>query len=205
MDSGAGFAADRRGLGPAHFAGLTSDSGLSKGSGVSPGTHFDAHQKGALPPIGPIGAVGSRKGRTSCHINCLMAPRSAFRRGCRRRSLCVPSSTGWTLRCGRAMFGPFAMMRAARHHHRGDRVFENQLLLIVGFQNHRILVKRANATAQLYAAHQINGDRGLVFASSIEEGVLNILRRLRFHCADLSLIQNQIGTSGHSPSKIKLG
>jgi hypothetical protein len=66
-------------------------------------------------------------------------------------------------------------------------VLEDELLLIIGVEHDRILVKGPNPAAQLDSAHQVNGDGRFIFASSIKKGVLNVLRRLCFHFADLSL------------------
>src|SRR5690348_1990845 len=97
------------------------------------------------------------------------------------------------LRRGRTMLGScgtFSEMRASRHNYRGDRMLEDKLLLVVGFQYDRVFVEGPDASAQLYSAHQINRDRRLVLSSSVEKSILNILCRLCFHCADLSLNQN---------------
>src|ERR1017187_5547395 len=72
-------------------------------------------------------------------------------------------------------------MRGARHDHRGNRVLKNQLLLIVGVQNHRVLIERANAACKLHAAQQVDGDDTLIFASRIEKGILYVLCWLVFH------------------------
>src|SRR5947207_6998358 len=71
-------------------------------------------------------------------------------------------------------------MRRPAHGHRGDGVLEDQLLLVVGLEHDRIFVERANTARQLHAAEQINGDARPLLASRIEEGILNILRRLIF-------------------------
>ena len=61
-------------------------------------------------------------------------------------------------------------------------VLENQLLLIVGFKDDRVFVKRANSARKFYTAHQINSDTAALFPRGVEEGVLNVLRRrLGFH------------------------
>ena len=70
-------------------------------------------------------------------------------------------------------------------------MLENELLLVVGLQHDRVFVEGPDPSAQLYSTHQINRDWRLVLASSIEKSILNILCRLGFHCADLSLNQNQ--------------
>src|SRR5271163_3859836 len=63
-----------------------------------------------------------------------------------------------------------------------NRMFENELLLIAGFENYRVLVKRSDAARQLHSADQI--DRNVVpfLSCRVEERILNILlRRLCFH------------------------
>ncbi len=60
-------------------------------------------------------------------------------------------------------------------------MLEDQLLLIIGLKNDRIFVERANTPSQLDAAQQINGDIDLFFAGCVEEGILDVLRRLVFH------------------------
>src|SRR4029077_7830729 len=63
-----------------------------------------------------------------------------------------------------------------------NRVLEDELLLVAGFEDHRVLVERSDTTRQLHAADQI--DRNIVpfLSCRIEEGILNILlRRLGFH------------------------
>src|SRR5271170_7313044 len=61
-------------------------------------------------------------------------------------------------------------------------MFENELLLIAGFENYRVLVKRSDAARQLHSADQI--DRNVVpfLSCRVEERILNILLcRLGFH------------------------
>jgi hypothetical protein len=60
-------------------------------------------------------------------------------------------------------------------------MLEDQLLLIVGLQHDGILVEGANAPAQLDTAQQIYGDIQPLLAGSVEEGILDVLRRLTFH------------------------
>ena len=69
---------------------------------------------------------------------------------------------------------PFGM-KGATHHHGGYRVLENQLLLVVGFQYHRILVEGADSSRQFHSAEQINGDDELVLAGCIEKCILYVL------------------------------
>ena len=77
-------------------------------------------------------------------------------------------------------------MRDSPHGNCGDRMLEDQLLLIIGLKNDRIFVERANSAGQLYAAHQINGDTAPFLTRRVKESVLNVLRcRLSLHFADL--------------------
>jgi len=97
-------------------------------------------------------------------------------------------------RSWRTMFGScwaFSEMRASRHNYGGDRMLEDELLLVVGLQHDRVFVEGPDPSAQLYSTHQINRDWRLVLASSIEKSILNILCRLCFHCADLSLTRTR--------------
>jgi hypothetical protein len=80
-------------------------------------------------------------------------------------------------------------------HHGRNGVLEDQLLLVVVFQQHRILVERADLPGQLDAADQINRDGGLVLADRVQECVLNVLCRLGLHmpisCFLLGVGRNQ--------------
>src|SRR5579875_1885985 len=76
-------------------------------------------------------------------------------------------------------------MRGPPTHDRGNGVLKNQLLLRVVLQQHRILVERADLSRQLHPTHQIYGDRALVLADRVEKSILNVLRRLDIHMADL--------------------
>src|ERR1700686_1642242 len=61
-------------------------------------------------------------------------------------------------------------------------MLEDELLLVAGFEDHRVLVERSDTTRQLHAADQI--DRNIVpfLSCRVEEGILNVLlRRLGFH------------------------
>ncbi len=61
-------------------------------------------------------------------------------------------------------------------------MLEDQLLLSIGFQHHGILVEGATAARKLNSAQQLNRDAQSLFAGCIEEGILDILRRLAvFH------------------------
>src|ERR1700681_3795531 len=61
-------------------------------------------------------------------------------------------------------------------------MLEDELLLVAGFEYHRVLVERSDTPRQLHAADQI--DRNIVpfLSRRVEEGILNVLlRRLCFH------------------------
>src|ERR1035437_3864763 len=61
-------------------------------------------------------------------------------------------------------------------------MLEDELLLVAGFQYHRILVERSDAACQLHAADQINRNIVPFLSCCVEEGILNVLlRRLGFH------------------------
>ncbi len=59
---------------------------------------------------------------------------------------CAPAGGDGAMRAGPAMERP-------RHHHRGYGVLENELLLIVGFEHHGILVETLDAARKFHAAH----------------------------------------------------
>src|SRR6202521_93391 len=61
-------------------------------------------------------------------------------------------------------------------------MLEDELLLVAGFEYHRVLVERSDTPRQLHAADQI--DRNVVpfLSCRVEEGILNVLLRwLGFH------------------------
>src|SRR5258708_30599015 len=73
-------------------------------------------------------------------------------------------------------------MAAARDDHRGNRMLEDELLLVAGFEDHRVLVERSDTARQLHPADQIDRDIVPFLACRVEEGILNVLlRRLGFH------------------------
>ena len=51
-----------------------------------------------------------------------------------------------------------AAVERPRNHHGGDRVLENQLLLIVGFEDHGVLVETLDSAGKLHSAHQVDGE-----------------------------------------------
>ena len=59
-------------------------------------------------------------------------------------------------------------------------MLENKLLLIVGLQDHRIFIETLDAAGKLDAAHQIDGQEGLILPRIIEKSFLDVLRQL-FH------------------------
>jgi hypothetical protein len=70
-------------------------------------------------------------------------------------------------------------------------VLEDQLLLIVGFEHNRIFIERTDAPRQLDAAQEVNGDIQFFLAGGVEEGILNVLRRLAFHADLLSFLNRE--------------
>src|SRR5260370_5004514 len=71
----------------------------------------------------------------------------------------------------------------ARNDDSRNRMLKDELLLVAGFEDHRVLVERSDTPGQLHAADQI--DRNIVpfLSCRVEEGILNVLlRRLGFHC-----------------------
>src|ERR1700722_5508911 len=72
-------------------------------------------------------------------------------------------------------------MRTSSHGYRGNGVLEDQLLLIIGLEHHRVFVKRTNTARQLYTTQQVNRDTGSFFPGGIQERVLNVLCRLIVH------------------------
>src|SRR5450432_3462689 len=76
------------------------------------------------------------------------------------------------------------LISAAGHgprRHRGDSVLEDQLLLFAVLQQDRKFVEGTYPSMHPHAIHQVNGQRGLVLAHSIEIRVLHVLRGLAFH------------------------
>src|ERR1700722_6299108 len=57
-------------------------------------------------------------------------------------------------------------------------MFEDQLFLTVSFKHHGILVERTDAAGQLHPAHQVDRDIQPLLTGCVEEGILNVLRRL---------------------------
>src|ERR1700686_4095615 len=61
-------------------------------------------------------------------------------------------------------------------------MLEDELLLVAGFEDHRVLVERSDTSGQLHTADQI--DRNIVpfLLCRVEEGILDVLLcRLGFH------------------------
>ena len=74
-----------------------------------------------------------------------------------------------------------AVQHRTRAYDRRDGVLENQLLLTVVFQQHRILVERTYFACEFDPADQVYRDRGFIFADRIKKRVLNVLCRLIVH------------------------
>ena len=57
-------------------------------------------------------------------------------------------------------------------------MLKDQLLLIIGFQNHGILVEALDASGEFNAAHQVDGEEYPLFTGVIKKRLLNVLRKL---------------------------
>src|ERR1700687_1715568 len=82
--------------------------------------------------------------------------------------------------CGRLRF--HVAVGCARNDDSRNRMLEDELLLIAGFEDHRVLIERSDTSRQLHTADQI--DRNIVpfLSCRVEEGILNVLLcRLGFH------------------------
>src|SRR5579864_8055218 len=79
-----------------------------------------------------------------------------------------------------AFAGTLGMHHLA-HHHGGNGVFKDQLLLVVCLEHDRILVEGPNTARQLHSAQQINSNERFVFTSGVQKRILNVLRRLVVH------------------------
>lgn len=75
----------------------------------------------------------------------------------------------------------FDVMTPLGHDYRRNSMLEDELFLVVGFQNYRVFVKGPNPPGKLHPTEQVDRDLRFIFARSIEERVLNVLRRLVFH------------------------
>ena len=76
-----------------------------------------------------------------------------------------------------------SMVHRPRGHDSRDRVFENQLLLIIRFEHHGVLIEALNTARQLNATQEIDSDYALFLARIVEKTVLYVLRwfvHLRF-------------------------
>src|SRR5882757_5624405 len=61
-------------------------------------------------------------------------------------------------------------------------MFKDQLLLSICLQHHRVLVEGTDTACQLHSAQQVDCYVQPLFAGRVEEGILNVLRRLAaFH------------------------
>src|SRR5260370_23489639 len=80
---------------------------------------------------------------------------------------------GLGLRGRRGAIGVAALDR----HHRGDRMLENQLLLIVGFEHQRVLIETLDASGKFDTADQVNRNDAFFLARVVQKRILYILRR----------------------------
>ena len=75
----------------------------------------------------------------------------------------------------RSVAGDRVLDRPGSHYSR-NRVFEDQLFLIAGFEHERVFVEASNAAGEFHAAQQINRNGTFFFARIVEKAVLYILR-----------------------------
>jgi hypothetical protein len=69
------------------------------------------------------------------------------------------------------------LLNGPRCHHRRNRMLEDQLLLVAGFENKGIFVKAFDPPGKFDTAQKINGDQSLFLARIIQKTVLDVLRR----------------------------
>ena len=69
------------------------------------------------------------------------------------------------------------MMHAAHDDHDGNRVLENQLLLIIRLEHKGVLIEALNSACELYPAKEVDSNDSLFLARIVEKTILNILRR----------------------------
>jgi hypothetical protein len=72
-----------------------------------------------------------------------------------------------------------------------DCVLEDELFLVIVFQQNGILIEGSYASRQFDAAHQVNRNLRFILANSVQKSVLNILCCLAFH-----LLSPCVTTSG---------
>ena len=73
------------------------------------------------------------------------------------------------------------VVAALGHHYCRNGVLEDELFLIVGFQDDRVLVERPYTACEFDPAQEVNRDLRLLLARGVEKRVLYVLRRLVFH------------------------
>ncbi len=56
------------------------------------------------------------------------------------------------------------MVYASNNYYRRNRMLENQLLLIIGFEHERVFVETLDPACEFYAAQEIDSDYSLFFA-----------------------------------------
>ena len=67
-------------------------------------------------------------------------------------------------------------MHAAHGHDGRNRMLENQLLLVIGFEHQRVLIETLDPARELDAAQEIDRHHSLFFARIVKKTILNILR-----------------------------
>src|SRR5690348_17156530 len=61
-------------------------------------------------------------------------------------------------------------------HNRGNGMLENQLLLVIGLENQRVLVEALDAARKLHATEQVQRNGSFILARVVEKAVLDVLR-----------------------------
>ena len=57
-------------------------------------------------------------------------------------------------------------------------MFEDQLFLVIGFENNRVFIEAPDAAGQLHSTHQVNRQERLVSSGIVQECLLYVLCKL---------------------------
>jgi hypothetical protein len=76
-------------------------------------------------------------------------------------------------------------------------VLEDELLLVVGLENHTVLVEATHATRKFHATGQIDRNGQALFARSVQKSVLKVLARHLRVVAPLIPPETDCDTSFH--------
>src|SRR5262245_24970045 len=94
----------------------------------------------------------------------------------------LPVATAWSwfqalyLFHLRGLLGPFEQLDRMTRHDGGYSVLVNQLRVAIPTQQHAKIIEPRDDALELHSVYQKDGERRLVFADMIEEGVLKVLR-----------------------------